>query len=63
MNRTIGAELGRAELSSLLVACRTLKKEDCDHLCELMTLLKVKASALLDCEKTAVALKDFLWLM
>jgi DDE superfamily endonuclease/Tc5 transposase DNA-binding domain len=56
MNTTIDAELGRASTS---LNCRILKKEDCDELCELMTMLKVKATTdLLDCDKAGVAFKD-----
>jgi DDE superfamily endonuclease/Tc5 transposase DNA-binding domain len=55
MNTTIDAELGRSHTS---IAEKTLKKEDCDQLCQLMSALKVKVTdASLDCEHTAYALQ------
>jgi hypothetical protein len=53
MNTAIDSELGSA---SMTIANKTLSKNDCDQLCELMVQLKVKASAaLLDCNNTAIA--------
>jgi hypothetical protein len=56
MNTNIDAELGKA---SIALSDKTLKKEDSDQLCELMTVLKLKATRCsLDCNKQAIALKD-----
>jgi DDE superfamily endonuclease/Tc5 transposase DNA-binding domain len=56
MNVDINADIGSASTS---LAHKTLKKEDCDDLCQLMTMLKVKATEVsLDCRETAVAFQD-----
>jgi DDE superfamily endonuclease/Tc5 transposase DNA-binding domain len=56
MNTNIDAEIGSASMSE---SDKTLKKEDCDQLCELMTLLKVKATnASLDCNVNASVFQE-----
>jgi hypothetical protein len=56
MNTDVDAAIGSGSMS---VTDKTLKKEDCDPLCKLMTLLIVKATtASLDCNCIAIAFQE-----
>ena len=54
MNTTIDACLESASTSN---ADKTFKKEDSDHLCSLMKMLKMKVTASLDYDSTVIALQ------